>query len=322
MKSPRSTSDSGSASGSNSAAGSGLALGSTFGPDSVASSDWTAASSGAHSIAVDGLVLTVYDEGPRSGRPVVLLHGFTGCARAMAGIADGLRDSYRVISLDLVGHGQSDSPSDPAAYTMPRCAGQVASVLDALELPPAHLIGYSMGGRVALSLCASQPKRVASAILIGARAGIADREARAARIQSDEALADRIQRDGIPAFVEFWSAQAFQPSERRIGASAAAEARQLRLANRADGLAASLRGMGAGAQPPLHDRLASIELSICLAVGEEDEKFRAAAEELAQALPNARIESVAAANHAAHLENPTAFMDMARRFFAEVDADR
>lgn len=274
----------------------------------------------ARSIPVDGLALEVYDEGSRSGPPVVLLHGFTGCARAMAGIARGLRDAYRVISLDLVGHGQSDAPSDPAAYTMPRCAGQVASVLDALELEGAHLVGYSMGGRVALALCAAHPKRVASAILIGTRAGIADLSARTARIRSDEALAQRIEREGIPAFTDFWSAQPFQPSEGRIGARAAAEARRLRLANRASALAASLRGMGAGAQPPLHDQLPNIQLPICLAVGEEDEKFRVAAEELARALPDARIESVPAANHAAHLENPTAFLDMARRFFAEVDA--
>ena len=238
----------------------------------------------------------------------------------MKGVAQGLCDHYRTISLDLVGHGESDAPSDASAYTMSRCVMQVASVLDELELRDAHLIGYSMGGRVALALCAAEPKRVASALLIGARAGIADPVARADRIRDDEALADRIEREGVPAFIDFWLSRPFQPSESRIGASAVAKSRDQRLANRSHALAASLRGMGAGAQPPLHDQLPKIDLPICLAVGEEDRKFRAAAEDLARVLPDARIKSVPHANHAAHVENPAAFLDIARRFFAEVDA--
>ena len=238
----------------------------------------------------------------------------------MAAIAKGLSDSYRTLSLDLIGHGRSDAPPDPAAYSMPRCVGQVASVLDELDVRDAHLIGYSMGGRVGLALCAAQAKRIASALLIGARPGFADREARAARIRDDEALAERILREGIPAFVDYWMAQPFQPKAWRIGTDAHAALRQGKLANRAHALAASLRGMGAGAQPPLHDQLASIKLPICLVVGAEDEVFRAVAEELARALPHACIASVPDSHHAAHIENPSVFLEVARRFFGEVDA--
>jgi 2-succinyl-6-hydroxy-2,4-cyclohexadiene-1-carboxylate synthase len=238
----------------------------------------------------------------------------------MAGIANALADRYRTISIDLVGHGRSDAPADPAAYSMPRCIGQVASLLDELDVHDAHLLGYSMGGRVALGLCAAAPKRIASAMLIGARAGISDPEARAARIRGDEALADRILREGIPAFVDFWIAQSFQPKAWRIGPTAYAALRQGKLIQRADGLAASLRGMGVGAQPPLFDQLAGIRLPICLAVGEEDQAFRAVAEDLASALPNARVAVVPDSHHAAHIDNPTAFLGITRRFFAEVDA--
>ena len=61
-------------------------------------------------------------------------------------------------------------------------------------------------------------------------------------------------------------------------------------------------------------------LPICLAVGEEDQKFRAIAEDLARVLPDSRIETVPDADHAVHIDNPTAFLDIARRFLAEVDA--
>ena len=263
--------------------------------------------------------VTLHAEIGGSGRPVVLLHGFTGSAAAMAELAEGLRDSYRTISIDLVGHGRSDAPDAPGLYSMSSCVEQIASVLDVLGLRDVHLIGYSMGGRAALALCAAQPGRVASALLISASGGIKDSDARAERIRADTRLAEQIERDGISAFVDFWMAQPFVARERRIGSEAFAEARRMRLANRPHALAASLRGMGAGAQPPLFGRLASIDLPICLVVGEEDAKFRAIASELARDLTNAQIEIVSDAGHAAHLENPEFFLDSARRFLAEVD---
>jgi 2-succinyl-6-hydroxy-2,4-cyclohexadiene-1-carboxylate synthase len=116
--------------------------------------------------------------------------------------------------------------------------------------------------------------------------------------------------------VDFWVSQPFLVNERWLGARGVAEAREQRLANSAHGLATSLRGMGTGAQPPLHDALARVELPICLAVGEEDLKFRALAAEMSQELPNARIEIVPQAGHSAHTDNPTAFLDLARRFVA------
>lgn len=266
--------------------------------------------------------VSVHAEIGGTGRPVVLLHGFTGSTAAMAELAGELRDSYRTISIDLIGHGRSAAPRSPDAYSMPRCVGQIAAVLAALRLWDAHLIGYSMGGRAALAFCADQPGRVASALLIGASGGIGDPDARAARIRADARLAEQIEQDGISAFVDFWMAQPFVASERRIGSGAFAEARRKRLTNHPHALAASLRGMGAGAQPPLFERLASVDVPICLAVGEEDAKFRAIASELARDLPNARIEIVPEAGHAAHLENPKAFRDIARRFLAEVEAQK
>jgi 2-succinyl-6-hydroxy-2,4-cyclohexadiene-1-carboxylate synthase len=266
--------------------------------------------------------VTLHAEIGGSGRPVVLFHGFTGSTAAMTGLTDGLRNSYRTIAIDLVGHGRSDAPRDPSAYSMPRCVGQVAAVFDTLRIRDAHLIGYSMGGRAALALCADHPGRVASALLIGASGGIADPDTRAVRLRADIELAERIERDGIAAFVDFWMAQPFTESEGRVGPEAFVDARRRRLENSPHALAASLRGMGAGAQPPLSERLACIDLPICLVVGEEDSKFLATASELAESLPDARIEIVPGAGHAAHLENPEACLGIARRFFTAVDSKK
>lgn len=254
-----------------------------------------------------------------SGRPVVLLHGFTGSTAAMAGIAAGLRDAYQTISIDLVGHGRSEAPRAPTAYTMSHCVDQIAAVLDALNLQDAHLIGYSMGGRAALAFCDAHPGRVTSALLIGASGGFGDPAARMARVRADAKLAEQIEREGVAAFVDFWMAQPFVEREERVGTKAYAESRRRRLENQPHALAASLRGMGAGAQPPLGERLANIDPPICLVVGEHDAKFRAIALGLARDLPHARIENVPGAGHAAHLEDPEACLGIARRFLAEVD---
>ncbi len=78
--------------------------------------------------------------------------------------------------------------------------------------------------------------------------------------------------------------------------------------------------MGSGVQPPLHGALARVAVPICLAVGEDDLKFRALAAEMSKELPNARVEIVPAAGHSAHTDNPAAFLKLARRFLAEAEA--
>ena len=106
---------------------------------------------------------------------------------------------------------------------MAACVGQLASVLEELDVHDAHLIGYSMGGRVALAFCVAHPARVASALLVGASAGIRDPQQRMDRVRDDEALAERIEREGVEAFVEFWISQAFLVDARRLGARGVAE---------------------------------------------------------------------------------------------------
>jgi 2-succinyl-6-hydroxy-2,4-cyclohexadiene-1-carboxylate synthase len=178
-----------------------------------------------------------------------------------------------------------------------------------------------MGGRVALALCVAQPERVASALLVGTSAGIADPKARAARRREDLARADSVERFGMRAFVDRWMAQPLFESQRhRLSAAALEAARKQRLDNRVLGLANSLRGMGAGAQQPLHEAVAALRVPVCLAVGEEDGKYRDIAADLARRMPAARIEIIPAAGHAAHLENPAAFLAAARRFFESANA--
>lgn len=245
---------------------------------------------------------------------ILVLHGFTGAAESMECVASGLSPFARVARLDLVGHGESDAPDSPAAYAMEACAAQIVEAARALGFERPHLLGYSMGGRAALAASIAKPDAFASLVLVGATAGIADPAARAERIASDEALADSIVAGGLERFVDAWMAQPLFASQARLRAAVLERARRQRLSNRPHALAHSLRGMGAGAQAPLHGALARQRSPVLLVVGGEDAKFCAIANALAGVLPDARVEVIAGVGHAAHLEAPDRFAALVRGF--------
>lgn len=111
----------------------------------------------------NGVMIHYTDEG--SGEPVILVHGFAVNAdwnwRA-SGITDDLAKEYRVIALDNRGHGLSDKPHDPAAYGV-EMVRDIVRLMDHLEIPKAHVIGYSMGGFITLKLATMYPERLLSA---------------------------------------------------------------------------------------------------------------------------------------------------------------
>jgi 2-succinyl-6-hydroxy-2,4-cyclohexadiene-1-carboxylate synthase len=277
--------------------------------------------------AVDGnpgVRLRALREGPgpgaAKGRPLLVLHGFTGDAESMAGVSEALRGDRAVVRLELVGHGGSDAPRELGPYRMGACAVQICEAAAALDLEHPHLLGYSMGGRAALAAALAGRGMFTSLVLVGATAGIADRDRRRERIASDRRLADRIERDGVEAFVDEWMARPIFASQRRLGEESFGRARSQRLRNRAVGLANSLRGMGAGAQDPLHERLAELACPVLLVHGSEDAKFTRVAEELERALPEAQRAVLAEAGHAAHLEAPEHFARVVRVFLAAAEA--
>ena len=227
---------------------------------------------------------------------IVLLHGFTQTGRSWEPTIAALGERYRALAPDIRGHGA-------AAGARPVDVPSVQA--DVLALAPGRfaLAGYSMGGRIALSVAVAAPERVSRLVLVGASPGLSDPDERRARRAADEALADRIEGEGIEAFAARWSSLplwAGQPPA--VAAAAHAE----RLAQSPAGLAAALRGLGTGTMEPLRDRLPSLTMPVSLIVGERDAKFRALAERMAAALPGARLHVVAGAGHAVQLEQPEA----------------
>lgn len=238
------------------------------------------------------------------GAPVLLLHGFTGSGREWDGVVGALGQGVRAVAVDLIGHGQSGAPADPARYAPERAVDDLRALLDALNIERAHVVGYSLGGRVALRLALDAPRRVAGLVIVSATAGIEDDGARAARRADDLALAQRIEREGVERFADEWESADLFASERALPAARRAAMRRVRLAQRPGGLADSLRGMGQGAWAPLWDRLAEISAPTVVVTGERDGGYTAAGARIASLVAGARHVVVPAAGHAVHRERP------------------
>jgi len=245
----------------------------------------------------------------------VLLHGYTGSGRSMAGLAQVFEREYEILAPDLPGHGRSTAFE---GCTFDGSVDDLLATLDAAGHGQAHWLGYSMGARLALGCAVRRPECVASLILVAGRAGIVDPAERAARRREDEALASRIERDGLEVFVDEWMAQPLLATQRHLGTSFLSRARSERLANSARGLAASLRGIGVGAQPPLFDALPRVTAPTLCVAGALDMKFVAAAHDLARRLPRGEVCEIAGAGHAVHLEQPAAFVEVVRDFLRRV----
>jgi 2-succinyl-6-hydroxy-2,4-cyclohexadiene-1-carboxylate synthase len=231
---------------------------------------------------------------------IVLLHGFTHTGASWQPVIEALGERYRAIAPDLRGHGTA-SERDPVTLDA------VVQDVGALTAGPFTLVGYSMGGRIALHVAlALGGSRVTRLVLIGTSPGLADDGQRRERVAADEALAREVERISIEEFAHRWAdtpVLAGQPASVRRAVD------QDRLRNAPAGLARALRGLGTGALPPLWDRLSELSMPVTLIVGERDAKFRAIAEDMASGLPRARVVVVPDSGHAVHLEAPVAVVE-------------
>ena len=243
---------------------------------------------------------------------VVFLHGFTQTSTSWRPVIEPLipliARPVQLDAIDLAGHGRAAD----VHLDLPAEASRVARSIE-WDGGPAIVVGYSMGGRLALRLALDHPSVVTGLVLVGATAGIDDPTDRAARRAADGALARRVEQEGVTAFVDQWLAQplfaGLEPEPDDLAS---------RRANTAKGLASSLRLAGTGTMdPPWWDDLARIDVPALVVWGEDDAKFAAIGARLAQAIgPTAQTEAIAASGHAAHLEQPAVFATRLAAFVA------
>jgi 2-succinyl-6-hydroxy-2,4-cyclohexadiene-1-carboxylate synthase len=253
-----------------------------------------------------------------TGEPLLLLHGFSGSGANWAEHVESFARHFRVITVDLPGHGRTDSPTNLARYGIAIVVFDLICILNALGVTTTHLLGYSLGGRLALFTALTYPARIERLILESASPGLKTETERQARIAQDEALAQRIEREGIPTFADYWTDLplfATQSPETR------AKLYRQRLNNNPVGLANSLRGMGTGIQPSLWERLPELMLPTLLLCGALDSKFAAINAEMHGLIPRSTLLTIPETGHTIHAEQPERFRAAVSEFL-EADSTR
>lgn len=250
-------------------------------------------------------------ESTGSGTPLVLLHGFTGSSENWRSARAALNPHVRTITVDLPGHGRTGSPDDPQRYTMDSAAADLAAIFARLGLPPVHLLGYSMGGRLALYIALKHPSLVSSLILESASPGLVDAAERAARAESDERLARQIEAEGMAAFADYWTALPLFASQ---SDDLRQRLRDQRLNNNPRGLTNSLRQMGTGVQPSLWEHLGRVTCPTLLIAGQHDARFSGIARQMERLIPDSRAVIVPDAGHTVHAEQPAAYAQTVLKF--------
>ncbi len=245
------------------------------------------------------------------GEPLILLHGFTGSSVSWAAQTAVFSSHFRTITIDLLGHGRTDSPTDPNRYRMEQAAADIIAILERQKAEgrgqKAHLLGYSMGGRLALYLAVNYPDWFQSVVLESASPGLDTAVARAERQKQDIALAGWIEANEIEAFVQRWEQLPLWASQTQLPAAARQVLQEQRLQNNPTGLANSLRGMGTGVQPSLWARLSELKMPVLLLAGELDSKFVAINRQMHEQIPHGQLQIISQAGHTIHLERPSRF---------------
>lgn len=261
-------------------------------------------------VAVRGIELE-YEEQGAGARALVLVHGFTGSRRDFAPRLPALAKLGRTIALDLRGHGGSTSTGEASSYTLEQLGEDLVAFLEARALRGCDLLGHSLGGMVVLRAALAAPDLVGSLILMDTSAG--PPALPVARFRLAKQVVEAV---GLEKLEELMRARgpddpSRSEADRRLEAEwGGAYWSEWRLPNfRAmDPVAYGALGEALFAQTPLTDRLAEITAPTLVLVGEGDNDFLVAADELAAGIPGAHRVTIPRAAHQPQLESPAAWL--------------
>ncbi len=259
--------------------------------------------------------LTLHHTGAHTKSALLFLHGFLGSHEDWQAVADSLKDCFYCITVDLPGHGASVGLHNDA-YEFEQTARLLVDSF--LTVKPCHLIGYSMGGRLALYIAAIYPEIAKSLTLLSASPGLITETERTERIQQDEAVAQRLEIGNTEAFLHDWYNQPLFASLAKNNVLLETTITRRKQHNPKE-WAKALRGMSVGRQPSLWEQLPALSVPALLLTGESDSKFIQIAKQMKAKNNNFRHNSITQAGHALHLEQPIAVADSIRAFILEIE---
>ena len=235
-----------------------------------------------------------------TGPAVLLSHGYGSTRHMWDEQHRALGDRWRVISWDMRGHGQTESPDDPGRYSAALTVADMRALLQHVGVERAVIGGLSLGGYVSLAFALAHPAMVRALVVCDSGPGYRNAEARAAWNVRAHERAAALEATGLEALA------------RRSCET------QLAVHRSAQGLAHAARGMLAQEGSQVIDGLATLRVPTLIVVGDQDQPFLAPSEYMAKKIPGARLEVIAGAGHSSNLDQPEAFNRVLRDFLQSV----
>lgn len=229
-------------------------------------------------------------------------------------VISSLSEQFYCVAVDLPGHGKTKTRDDDQNYTMQRTANGLIRFLDALGIKNCFLVGYSMGGRVALYLTLHFPNYFSKVVLESASPGLKTEAERIQRIESDLKLAWKLETEQFSAFLAQWYNQSLFASLSKHPAFD--ELLNSRIQNHPLELAKSLRNLSTGYQPSLWTKLEKNTVPLLLLAGEFDPKFIDINSEMARLCRSARLEIIDRSGHNIHFEQVNLLVEKIRSFLS------
>lgn len=243
--------------------------------------------------------VNIYYEDHGTGPAVLLSHGYSATTRMWAGQVEALKNRYRVITWDMRGHGQSDSPDDPKAYSEAATVDDIAGILNHLGIDKAVIGGLSLGGYMSLAFNLAHPSMVRALMLFDTGPGYKNPVGREGWNVTAMKRAETFEAKGLDA----------------LGGSAEVRVSQHRSAQ---GLAHAARGMLAQFDSRIIESLEHIAVPTLVLVGEKDQPFLGATDYMANKIPGCTKVMIPEAGHAANLDQPAAFNAAVEAFLASL----
>ena len=238
----------------------------------------------------------IYYEVHGSGPSLILTHGYSSTSAMWNEQIEALSKQHQLILWDMRGHGQSDSPGDPAAYSEALTVADIAALLDEVGAARAIVGGLSLGGYMSLAFYRAHPERVSALLIIDTGPGFKKDEAREVWNERARATADRFDREGLDVL------------------KSASRERSTVSHRDASGLARAARGMLTQRDAKVIEVLPEIKVPSLVVVGADDTPFLAASDYMAAKIPGARKAVIPAAGHAVNIDQPQAFIEAVMPF--------
>src|ERR1700716_3365795 len=240
----------------------------------------------------------VHGDGP----PLLLTHGYSSTSAMWQGQIEALSKRHKLVLWDMRGHGQSDYPDDPAAYSEALTVADIAALLDVVGAERAIVGGLSLGGYMSLAFYRAHPQRVRALLIIDTGPGFKKDDARDPWNKRAHDTGDRFEREGLDVL------------------KTASRERSSVVHRDASGLAHAARGMLTQRDARVIESLPDIKVPSLVVVGADDTPFLAASDYMAAKIPGAKKVVIPGGGHAVNIDQPQAFIDAVLPFLGGLDA--